>query len=125
MLLEFEPLTASARSLALSTNERNKYFYVFFVGTRLDRRGRGLASALLRHYQSHATDAQLPIWLEATTAKSRDIYLRLGFEVVEEIVVGRGGVGSVGLVVKGPTEEAVGVQVWAMVWKPEGYKRER
>jgi hypothetical protein len=127
MLLEFEPLTARARSLALHSHE--KYFYVFFVGTRLDCRGRGLASALIRHHQAQATEANMPIWLEATTAKSRDIYARLGFEVVEEIVLGKGKVGSDGLVVKGKgkegdlAEEAVGVSVWGMVWRPEGYKR--
>jgi ribosomal protein S18 acetylase RimI-like enzyme len=118
MLLEYEPLTARARALALHPHE--KYFYVFFVGTRLDCRGRGLASALIRHYQSRATEAQLPIWLEATTAKSRDLYDRLGFEVVEEIVLGQGKVGADGLVVKAKGE---GVRVWGMVWRPEGYIR--
>ncbi len=121
MLIEFEPLTASARSLALAKNE--KYFYVFFIGTREDCRGRGHASTLIRHHQALATDANLPIWLEATTTKSRNIYLKLGFEVVQEIVLGKGRVGSDGLVTEG--EKAVGVPIWGMVWRPEGYKRER
>ena len=122
MLLEFEPQTASARSLALARKE--KYFYIFFVGTREDCRGRGLASSLIRHYQKIATEANVPVWLEATTAKSRDIYLKLGFEVVEEIVLGKGRVGGDGLVVKGKGEEAMGVRVWGMVWRPEGYNRQ-
>ena len=121
MLFEFEPRAATARSLALTPRE--KYYYVFFIGTRQDCRGRGLASALMRHYQGLATKANLPVWLEATTAKSRDIYLKLGFEVVEEIVLGKGKVGSDGLLTKG--DEAVGVRVWGMVWRPEGYERER
>jgi Acetyltransferase (GNAT) domain len=125
MLLEYEPLTTSARSLALAPGEQ--HFYVFFVGTREDCRGRGLASSLLRNYQSRATAANMPIWLEATTAKSRDIYLKLGFESVQEIVLGKGRVGSDGLVVKASGDgdgekEAIGVQVWGMVWRPEGYK---
>ena len=122
MLLEFEPRAAAARSLALGPHER--YLYVFFVGTREDCRGRGLASALVTHYQGLATAADLPIWLEATTAKSRDIYLKVGFEVVQEIVLGKGRVGSDGLVVTAG-DEAVGVGVWGMVWRPEGYQRER
>jgi ribosomal protein S18 acetylase RimI-like enzyme len=121
MLVEFEPLTASARSLALTKHE--KCFYVFFIGTREDCRGRGHASTLIRHHQALATDANLPIWLEATTAKSRNIYLKLGFEVVQEIVLGKGRVGSDGLVTEG--EKAVGVPVWGMVWRPKGYKRKR
>src|SRR5256885_13395334 len=119
MLLEFEPQTASARSLALARKE--KYFYIFFVGTREDCRGRGLASSLIRHYQVKATEANLPVWLEATTAKSRDIYLKLGFEVVQEIVLGKGKVGSDGLV-KENGEQAVGGRGCCMVWKPEGDK---
>ena len=121
MLLEFEPLTASARSLAIAKKE--KYLYLFFIGTREDCRGRGYASTLIRRRQVLATEANLPIWLEATTVKSRDIYLKLGFEVVQEIVMGKGRVGSDGLVTKG--EKAIGVPLWGMVWRPEGYRRER
>jgi hypothetical protein len=119
MLIEFEPLTASARSLALAKNE--KYFYIFFIGTREDCRGQGHASTIVRHHQALATEANLPIWLEATTAKSRDIYLKLGFEVVQEIVMGKGRVGCDGLVTE--REKAMGVPLWGMVWRPDGYKR--
>ena len=121
MLLEYEPLTASARSLTIVKKE--KYFYFFFIGTREDCQGRGHASTLIRHRQALATEANLPIWMEATTAKSRNIYLKLGFEVVQEIVIGKGRVGSDGLVTEG--EKAVGVPLWGMVWRPEGYKRKR
>jgi N-acetylglutamate synthase-like GNAT family acetyltransferase len=121
MLIEFEPRTASARSGAIAKKE--KYFYLFFIGTREDCQGRGHASTLIRHHQILATEANLPIWLEATTAKSRDIYLKLGFKVVQEIVIGKGRVGSDGLVTK--AENAVGVPLWGMVWRPDGYKKER
>jgi ribosomal protein S18 acetylase RimI-like enzyme len=118
MLLEFEPLTARARSLALRKDEKNAYFYVFFIGTRLDCRGRGLASALIRRHQSRAREVKKPIWLEATTAKSRDLYARLGFDVVQEIVLGKGRVGEDGLVVQDKAE-GEGVRIWGMVWRPE------
>jgi len=53
--------------------------------------------------------------LEATTAYSRDIYARLGFETIEEIVLGQGQVGEDGLRKKG----GEGVKVWGMIWRPE------
>jgi hypothetical protein len=39
MLLEYEPLTDAAKAKALRKGET--YFYVFFIGTREDCRGRG------------------------------------------------------------------------------------
>ena len=56
----------------------------------------------------------MPIWLEATTPRSRDVYLKLGFEVVEEIVLGKGKAGEDGRAKKG----GEGVKVWAMIWRP-------
>jgi len=39
MLLEYEPLTDAAKAKGLQRGEM--YFYVFFIGTREDCRGRG------------------------------------------------------------------------------------
>ena len=65
--------------------------------------------------QDIARKDHCPLWLEATTAYSRDIYARLGFETVEEIVLGQGQVGENGLGKNG----GEGVKVWAMIWRPE------
>lgn len=53
------------------------------------------------------------------------VYLKCGFEVVEEMRFGKGKVGIDGLKVgsKGEVrekEELVGVPYWGMVWWPEG-----
>ncbi len=117
MLFEFEPKCDLAKAKALRKGD--KYFYVFFIGTRLDCRGKGLATQLLKHYQTIATAAGLPIWLEATTAKSKPIYEKVGFEVVEEMVLGKRKARSDGTAcAKG--EEGEGVKIWAMIWRPEG-----
>jgi hypothetical protein len=68
--------------------------------------------------QDHQRTAQadnLPIWLEATTPSSRGLYLSMGFEEVEEIVLGKGKVAAdASLQPGGP-----GIPLWAMVWWPE------
>jgi GNAT superfamily N-acetyltransferase len=81
MLLEYEPQTEAMKAKVLRKGE--KHYYVFFMGTREDAQGQGLGSELMRHQQDVVRESGLPIWLEATTARSRDLYARLGFEVVD------------------------------------------
>jgi hypothetical protein len=75
----------------------------------------GLCSALVGELQDIARKDHCPLWLEATTAYSRDIYARLGFETIEEIVLGKGQVREDGLRKKGGD----GVRIWGMIWRPE------
>jgi hypothetical protein len=74
---------------------------------------------LVRHHQSVARAANAPIWLEATTLKSCKIYAKLGFEIVEEIVLGKGISAADGTTSKG----GEGVKIWGMLWRPEGQKQ--
>lgn len=68
----------------------------------------------MQDHQQTAQAANLPIWLEATTAGSRALYLSMGFEEVEEIRLGKGKVAAdASLQSGGP-----GVSLWAMVWWP-------
>jgi len=113
MLAEFEPLADKAKTKGLDGQKR--FYYVFFVGTRVDARGQGLCSAMMRRYQEIASHDQLPIWLEATTAKSMKIYEKLGWEVVEEMVLGKGAANADGNRCKG----GEGVKIWGMVWWPK------
>jgi hypothetical protein len=69
----------------------------------------------MRNHQRTAQVANLPIWLEATTPESRSLYLSMGFEEVEEIVLGKGKVtADAKLQPGGP-----GICLWAMVWWPK------
>ena len=113
MLAEFGPLADACKAKGLA-GQKN-YYYVFFVGTRLDSRRRGLCSAIMRRYQEIASREQLPIWLEATTAKSMRLYSKLGWETVEEMVIGKGKASADGLQCKG----GEGVKIWGMVWWPK------
>ena len=113
MLAEFQPLSDACKAKALAGEK--KFYYVFFVGTRLDSRGRGLCSAIMRKYQEIATRDQLPILLEATTARSMRLYTKLGWTLVDEMTLGRGKASADGL----PCKDGSGVRIWGMIWRPQ------
>ena len=69
----------------------------------------------MRSFQARATTDNLPIWLEATTVESRDLYAKLGFNVIEEMVLGKGKAGLDGSERRG----GEGVSIWGMIWWPE------
>ncbi len=74
----------------------------------------GLSQALIKRYQDIAQQERLPIWLEATTRYSSQVYAKLGFETVEEIVLGKGVAAGDGTKKKG----GEGVKIWGMIWRP-------
>ena len=113
MLAEFQPLSDASKAKALG--DQKEYYYVFFTGTRLDSRGRGLCSAIMKRYQEIASRDQRPIVLEATTSKSMRLYSKLGWEVVDEMTLGKGKASADGLQCKG----GQGVKIWGMVWRPK------
>lgn len=111
MLFEWTPKADTLKAKGL---KGSKYYYVFFFATHPSARGQGLCSQIIRHYQTLAAKENMPIWLEATTARSRAVYAKEGFELVGEVVLGKGKVGEDGLKKKG----GPGVTAWGMVWWP-------
>lgn len=92
----------------------DQYFYVFFVGTNIEARGKGLCSALIRYYQTIATQRKLPIFLETHTEQGLRVYTKCGFETVAETLTGKGKCAA-----DGRSEEGgPGVKGWAMIWRP-------
>jgi hypothetical protein len=112
MLYEFPSHLEPAKKKGLKG--QTSFYYVFFMATHPLAESQGHCSAIMRSYQSRAADALLPIWLEATTEKSRDVYLHLGWVVVEEMVLGKGQAGADGE----PKMDGEGARMWAMVWWP-------
>lgn len=74
----------------------------------------------MRYHQRIAQSENLPIWLEATTRNSRDLYLSLGFQQIEEITLGKGKVTANAEVQAG----GPGIPLYAMVWWPESSNQE-
>ncbi|KAI0884539.1 uncharacterized protein GGS22DRAFT_163759 [Annulohypoxylon maeteangense] len=97
-----------------TVEELKNHWYVFIMGTSVDHRRQGFASALLAHMQERAKSDGRPIWLEATTVQSRALYLKHGFEAVGEVVLGIGKVGPDGM----PKKSGKGVSIWPMFWRP-------
>ncbi|KAM7190199.1 hypothetical protein V8F20_009821 [Naviculisporaceae sp. PSN 640] len=129
-ICEFEPAVHKLKTLpgGLTPQEikLRKYWYVFITATEEAKRGRGLCGLLLKEMRRAVTSANstrgsghdgqglLPLWLEASTEMSRDIYKRYGFKLVGEVTVGKGKVGKHGL----PKQGGEGVTVWGMIWRP-------
>ena len=113
MLSEYQPLADALKVKALAGEK--KYYYVFFVGTHVAERRKGLCSVIMRKYQEIASRDQLPIFLEATTETSMRLYLKLGWEVIDEIVLGKGKAGVDGVLCR----DGEGLKIWGMVWKPD------
>jgi GNAT superfamily N-acetyltransferase len=61
------------------------HWYLMLIGTRRDRQGQGLASALLDAVLSKADVDGLPCYLETGTDSNVAFYERRGFEVIGEV----------------------------------------
>lgn len=70
-----------------------------------------MADRLIMPLVERARQDGHPVWLEASNMHARDVYLRLGFRVVEERKVGKGRCDELGNLV----HAFQGVTVWAMV----------
>ncbi|KAI5358980.1 putative acyl-CoA N-acyltransferase [Septoria linicola] len=115
MLVDFVSVSDAIKARQLKQKGIEKYYYLFFVGTVEESQGRGLAKVLIRKWQERsAEEGDFPIWLEATTPKSRDVYVKCGFEVLEEMTLGIGTHNADGDFEKG----GEGVKLWAMLWQP-------
>ncbi|KXT08564.1 hypothetical protein AC579_8308 [Pseudocercospora musae] len=114
MLIDFSAQVDRVKKKWKKKLGMRRFWYLFFVGTRREERGKGLASEMIRRWQQR----KMPIWLEATSEGSRDLYRRLGFRELEVLVMGKGTHGKDGTVEK----SGEGVRMWAMVWMPEETK---
>ncbi|KAL5332544.1 hypothetical protein BJX70DRAFT_383851 [Aspergillus crustosus] len=112
MLGDYSGSTDAVKRKAIG---KQKYLYVLSVGTEHEHRRKGLAKALMRPLQDEAWRLELPIWLEATTESCRQLYLSLGFEDVEKIMMGVGKNAPDGTMEIG----GQGVSLWAMIWWPQ------
>ncbi|MCH5677346.1 GNAT family N-acetyltransferase [Streptomyces gilvus] len=58
--------------------------YLWMIGVTPKRQGEGLGTALIQHVLARCDREGLPAYLEASSARSRALYERLGFELVGE-----------------------------------------
>ncbi len=113
MSKELGGATSTCKKKVLSKGD--KYYYIFFLGTHVDARGRGLCSQVVKHYQAAATKEQLPIYLEAGTEYCFKLYQKLGFVLVDNIKLGVGKCDEKG----NPCKGGEGVTIRGMIWTPD------
>jgi GNAT superfamily N-acetyltransferase len=61
------------------------HYYFFLLGTRPESQGRGLGSSLMAPVLQTCDCNRVPAYLEATSERNKQLYLRHGFEVTDEI----------------------------------------
>jgi GNAT superfamily N-acetyltransferase len=61
------------------------HYYLFLLGTRPEWQGRGLGSSLMAPVLEGCDRNHVPAYLEATSERNKQLYLRHGFEVTGEI----------------------------------------
>ncbi|HEX5493068.1 MAG TPA: GNAT family N-acetyltransferase [Mycobacteriales bacterium] len=55
------------------------HHYLAFLAVRPERQGAGLGSALLRHHHARLDRTGVAAYLEASSPRSRELYLRHGY----------------------------------------------
>jgi GNAT superfamily N-acetyltransferase len=74
-----------------SGHPRVPHFYLDSLGVAPEWQGRGLGSALMQPVLERCDRGRMPAYLNAGSPRSRDLYLRHGFEVTEEFSLPEGG----------------------------------
>ena len=65
-----------------------EHWYLPVTGVDPAAQGRGMGTTVLRYGLSLAARDGVPAYLEASSPRSRALYMRLGFEVMDEIQAG-------------------------------------
>jgi GNAT superfamily N-acetyltransferase len=74
-----------------SGHPRTAHYYLDSLGVEPRWQGRGLGSALMGPVLERCDAERMPAYLNAGSARSRDLYLRHGFHVTEEFRLPDGG----------------------------------
>lgn len=111
---ELDPMTDASKVKGLHGSK--KFYYVFSSATAQEARSQGLCTNVTKEWQATAQKEGVPIWLEATTTSSMNLYLKCGFEVVDDMWLGVGKVNADGMTEAG----GKGVIIRSMVWWPKG-----
>ncbi len=85
------PRALTALNAIEKDHPERPHFYLAFIGVRPESRGEGRGSILMHPVLHRCDEARVPAYLEASTPRNRVLYERHGFEVTEEIRIGRSG----------------------------------
>jgi ribosomal protein S18 acetylase RimI-like enzyme len=84
------PRLLSAITKLEKDHPRPPHWYLPFVGVQPERQGRGIGTAVMHPILERCDVGGTAAYLEASAPDNRALYERLGFEVTEELTLGRG-----------------------------------
>jgi GNAT superfamily N-acetyltransferase len=82
---EYQDRVFHVLGLLEDIHPNDSYYYLFFLGTRPGWQGRGIGSALMAPVLETCDWVSIPAYLEATSERNKALYLRHGFQVIDEI----------------------------------------
>ncbi|HTO00625.1 MAG TPA: GNAT family N-acetyltransferase, partial [Microthrixaceae bacterium] len=87
------PLRRAAKALATieKLHPSEPHWYLEFLASRVDLRGRGFGSAVLQPMLDRCDFEAMPAYLESSKSENIPFYERFGFKVVEEFSIGKDG----------------------------------
>ncbi len=63
------------------------HWYLYYLGTESQRRGTGIGTSMMRPVLELCDRHRLPAYLEATSPRNRELYLRHGFQQREPLTL--------------------------------------
>ncbi|KAJ8128620.1 hypothetical protein O1611_g5015 [Lasiodiplodia mahajangana] len=91
LIIEYPAAVDQAIAGVLDKEEiRAGYWYGILMCTKAGNRQKGFASSLVSYVQDLARIDGRPVWIEAPSMKTAQLYLKLGLEHAGQIVVGKG-----------------------------------
>lgn len=85
------PLAIQALDVMQKHHPTAAHWYLFYLATTPQRQSTGIGSALMRPVLQTCDEEGIPAYLEATTVRNRDLYLRAGFVPTGTLELPRGG----------------------------------
>ena len=82
---EYGPRLLEVLALMEAKHPVEPLYHLFLLGTRPGWQGRGLGSCLMAPVLKTCDQDGVPAYLEATSERNKQLYLRYGFEVTDEI----------------------------------------
>lgn len=82
---EFSPLVLQLFATLDAHHPHETHFYLPIIGTRPERQGQGIGTALLAPVLERCDREQIPAYLEATSERNQALYRREGFRTIGQI----------------------------------------
>ncbi|QGA17463.1 hypothetical protein EYB26_005134 [Talaromyces marneffei] len=107
-LVAYREMSAKAKKDYLNGR---KYWYLNMIARHPERKAPGVVRAIFEPYIARARDEGVPIWLEAVTEHSKQVYEHLGFKTVVTLRMGAGKASPDGELQEG----GEGIPIYAMI----------